>query len=468
MKLKEAISRYPGLKHIIGQMKFSTPMGRRTMRERTMAVTQSKIERMRLPLDELSVLLHQEASSTTGKLSHLMGEIMDICSTLDRLASKQILDEIELFEIKRFALSANKIKTITDGWPSSIIMIDSLEVIIDILDPDKQRISSFYIYDSYSAPLAQLRNRIAAITHHSENNNESDNDITALRAEAVMIEKQIQKELSGQLSKHADTLLSTFASIVNLDILLAQLSLNRKLNLQRPKKSDGGITLEGVFHPEVKENLLKRELHYQPVTISLQLGVTLLTGANMSGKSILLQTIALCQLMYQYGFWIPATSAIMQPVESVSLIQGDLQNMQQGLSSYAAEVMAISKIVKKVRKGKSILILIDEPARTTNPTEGEALVRALVDELKSGNSASLIATHYDINCKGCKKLRTKGLKDIDNQQLTISNLNQHIDYDLVDATENNSPREALNIAVIMGADTDWIGRAADYLESKKD
>ncbi len=76
--------------------------------------------------------------------------------------------------------------------------------------------------------------------------------------------------------------------------------------------------------------------------------------------------------------------------------------MEKGLSSFAAEMRNIDAIVKASRKEKRFLALVDEPARTTNPTEGTALVSALVKLLQDKEMSLVIVTHYNIKTYNSK------------------------------------------------------------------
>ncbi len=88
---------------------------------------------------------------------------------------------------------------------------------------------------------------------------------------------------------------------------------------------------------------------------------------------------------------------------------GDEQSELNGLSSFAAEMLNIQAIIAEARAGKKMLVLIDEPARTTNPHEGLAIANALIDLLELLKVRALITTHYSGLKTSCRKLRVKGL-----------------------------------------------------------
>ena len=214
-----------------------------------------------------------------------------------------------------------------------------------------------------------------------------------------------------------------------------------------------------LVNPRLKERNEKARMRYQPVDIDIHDGVCLVTGANMAGKTILLKSIGTAQMMAQCGLFVPAGKAVIKLVEGVATSIGDDQDEMNGLSSYASEIIKISNILKECRK-REMLVLIDEPARTTNPTEGKALVQAIIRLLEGFSSITLITTHYDHLSTTCRRLRVRGfVEDMADVPLTPQNINRFIDYSLTEDQSDNVPHEALRIATILGCDEELISLA---------
>ena len=207
-----------------------------------------------------------------------------------------------------------------------------------------------------------------------------------------------------------------------------------------------------MFHPQVKEALATRGREFQPVDIAFGGHPTLITGANMGGKTVVLKTLTLCQLLFQFGFGIPAASAQIAVKDEIHFCIGDEQSVEKGLSSFAAEMKNIDAVIKASRENKKLLALIDEPARTTNPTEGAALVTALLQVLAGRDMNLVMTTHYDIEPGDAHCLRVKGFE------------NGTMDYQLVEVQDGEVPHEALNIAQSLGIDNEWITTARTLLE----
>ena len=164
----------------------------------------------------------------------------------------------------------------------------------------------------------------------------------------------------------------------------------------------------------------------------------------MGGKSVVLKSLALNQLLAQYGFGVAAQQCTIVPVEEVALCIGDEQSIVKGVSSFAGEILAIDAVIKKIKAGKKLLALIDEPARTTNPVEGTALVEGLLEVIEHTSGGFVLTTHYNIENERVKRYRVKGLRE------------GKMDYTLEETLCGEVPHEAVAIAESLGIDPQWI------------
>ena len=142
--------------------------------------------------------------------------------------------------------------------------------------------------------------------------------------------------------------------------------------------------------------------------------------------------------------------------EFVKVISGDLQNAIQGLSSFGAEIVELTELLKKLDKSSGLAVC-DELGRSTNPYEGSRFVQALSDRLQSSSSYGIIATHYDgIKTEGAVYYQVAGLRrlleeEAKNKSISCSNLNELMDYHLIKSSETSIvPREALKIGTLLG------------------
>ena len=223
---------------------------------------------------------------------------------------------------------------------------------INLLDPDGLRIQSFYIYDSYSPELASLRSQIECM--------EDGNEKEELRAKLNSLEYKIREGLSSSLLPYSETLLGALESLAKMDIAVAKALQMKNLSLIFPEFSDDGLTtFEGLFNPKVEEALKGAGKKFQKIDISYGKIPTLIIGANMGGKTVVMKSLALCQYLFQFGFGIPASFAQLAIVKEVFLCIGDGQNESEGLSSFSYEMLNIDRIIKASKVDHSIAAFIE-------------------------------------------------------------------------------------------------------------
>ena len=440
MRLKQLIEQPCGLKYMIDNLDTHSGFARRMILDTEMPTDALMIRNNYLILNEFYKVVNiKENQNQINNLQFKLCNLKEIQGTITHLRSKHVLDDIELFEVKHLAMLSGEVQLIINNLQlNDNVFIPDLEEVVKILDPDGMKIASFYIYDSYSPRLMELRRIMKAKDGFDE----------ALFNEATSIEDEIRGKLSMQLSKYADDLEAAQKSLALIDLNLAKAYQMIKYNLCFPTISENGATeYEGLFNPEVKEALELRKRDFQPVQIAFWNKPTLITGANMGGKTVVLKTLTLCQYLFQFGFGIPATKAKIDLKDEIYFCIGDEQSIEKGLSSFAAEMKNIDAVIKASRGKGKILALIDEPARTTNPKEGTALVSSLVKVLEVENVSLVMTTHYDIEPTDSRRLRVKGFED------------GKMNYELIEVKDGEVPHEALNIAESLGIDSVWIEEA---------
>jgi DNA mismatch repair ATPase MutS len=393
-----------------------------------------------------------------NSLQFQLSKLRDIPLTIENLISDVILDDIELFEIKDFIFTANKIKELSSNY-EKLINLDDFSPIINLLDPDDTKIPSFYIYDSYSEKLAELRKQQKKI------NSEEEKDLDEkLWMEIQSEETNIRKDLSQKLSKYYNLLKETVLRLASLDVNLSKAILSKELNLNRAKFSDKTTKYNELFNPLVKSVVEEKKDNYQKINIEYKKNVNIITGANMAGKTVVLKSLELAQYMAQFSFFIPAEYSEIHLVDNIISIIGDDQNELEGLSSFASEMMRINDMIAYIKKYPKTLVLIDELARTTNPVEGLAIVNAVASMLNSADIPSFITTHYSGVSGDYRKLRVVGLdRDLHNIELNQNNINKYMDYSLIEDNNEKVPHEALRIASLLGVDKELIEIAKQNL-----
>ena len=213
-----------------------------------------------------------------------------------------------------------------------------------------------------------------------------------------------------------------------------------------------------MVHPEVADHLKERGGTFTPVSITLEKGTTVITGANMGGKSVSLKSVTLNLLLLQTGFFVFAREMTAPLFDSVSLICTDRQSVEQGLSSFGAEVAALGDLLRR-EKGKFFFVAMDEFARGTNPREGAALARALVEYLGGLNCVAMMTTHYDgVSDAARRHYQVAGLAALDTAafqagEAPLDRLSRLMDYRLIAAPPGAPcPRDALRVCRLLDLD----------------
>ncbi len=465
MQLKKIIDELPVLRYMVEQLELQSTLGKRYLLATKFMANPKDIETELDAIEKMLALLsNPEFIPVLSKIKLKLNQLHDIKGTLQNLLHRLVLDDIELFELKRFSLLCSEIKDLLGKSSTSILALPDLTDVLNLLDPEKSRVPSFYIYDCYSEELTKIRKEIKELKKITQNSKQ----VETLTHQSLELEDQIRGELSGKLFFHKSSIQESIDGVAYLDILIAKSAQAKTLHLSKPELSDNGITqFAGLFNPQVKEILEKSGKQYQAIDFNLDKNPRLITGANMSGKTVLLKTLALSQYLLQFGFYVPAHQAVMSLVDGVLLSIDNNPLEESGLSSFATEMLKINEILTEIKTKTNALVLIDELARTTNPYEGSALVSALLDIFEKNKIKSLITTHYSVSTN-CRKMRVKGFTGDKNQpSLTPKNINDFMDYSLEETNLKQAPTEALHVAKLLGINEEFIRKAENYLEKKE-
>lgn len=444
MQLKKIVDSPCGIRYMLDQLDLQSGYARRWLLDRGMMTSADEILAEYDRLRRFMAYVESLEPTLLHTLLFKLQALKDIRTTIKNLSQRATLDDIELFEVKHLAiLSTDVFHLLRAADMHEVVCVPNLEEVISILDPEGMKIATFYVYDSYCAELRELRNKIRL---HPEQED--------LLFEANEIEAAVRADLCKKLFPYAAAVEQAQEALAQLDVILAKARQIQSIGLTVPGVSVNGTTCyKDLFHPQVKASLANDNRSFQPVDIQFDHTPTLITGANMGGKTVVLKTLTMCQYLFQFGFGIPASGAEIAVRDEIFFCIGDEQSIERGLSSFAAEMKNIDAVIKASRQNKKILALIDEPARTTNPTEGSALVEALIKVLDGRDMSLVLTTHYDINPGHAHCLRVKGFVD------------GRMNYTLVEVDGGEVPHEALNIAESLDIDRQWISEARRLLET---
>ncbi len=278
---------------------------------------------------------------------------------------------------------------------------------------------------------------------------------TAKLDEQAEIER-ILADLSGKIGVISDRLLSDFRIITDIDAVYARAIYAYKTNSVRPKlNSDGTVDIKNGRHP-----LIPKE---KVVPVSLAFGkeydYLLITGPNTGGKTVTLKMTGLFAAMATSGMFVPASDGTeIACFGEIFCDVGDEQSIENSLSTFSSHIKNIISITENA-DGRS-LVLIDEIGAGTDPDEGSALARAVIDDLLKKGSRGVITTHYS------------ALKEFAYTEKLMKNASMEFDpetfaplYKINIGMPGTS--NALEISEMLGMPKDIVRRAAGYMGNAK-
>lgn len=225
---------------------------------------------------------------------------------------------------------------------------------------------------------------------------EAGNVFVEARLAVLEEERRILIELNREVASRAPDLLELFDRAVELDAMRARVRFGRKESAWAPSQEGDRVRLTGFRHPVLKRSLADAGRAEDLVPLDLDLRdprLLLISGPNAGGKTVALKSLGLAAVMAQSVIPIPADEAPLLPVFDTVLIDvGDEQSITDALSSFSAHLTHLKAVLADA-SGRS-LVLLDEIGGGTDPQEGVALARALLEELASRGCRVLATTHY--------------------------------------------------------------------------
>lgn len=212
-------------------------------------------------------------------------------------------------------------------------------------------------------------------------------------------ERRILWELSQQVASNGFAILQTVEVIADLDLALARGKYAEDLRASEPTLH--AIDPKGTRHPgtiirlyQARHPLLDPQT-VVPIDVDLdaQTYALVITGPNTGGKTVTLKTIGLLALMSQSGLHIPAQSGSeISLFENIYADIGDEQSIEQSLSTFSGHITNIIHILEKTDRRS--LVILDELGAGTDPTEGAALARSILQYVLERGLTVLVTTHH--------------------------------------------------------------------------
>ncbi len=256
---------------------------------------------------------------------------------------------------------------------------------------------------------AEARARVRGIVHDRSQSGqtifvepeavvEPNNDLVQALREEEQETLRILVELTGAVRARLEDLARYVDALGELDWLFARAHAAIRMDASAPAIDLAGrVSLRAARHPLLLAQTWRepaREVVPVDVELSPDRPLLLITGPNAGGKTIALKTLALCALMAQVGCHVPAAEGSRLPVfERLYAIIGDEQSVAENLSTFSAFVKQIREVLADA-DGRS-LVLVDELGAGTDPDEGAALARAILEKLADRGALVVATTHLE-------------------------------------------------------------------------
>ncbi len=267
--------------------------------------------------------------------------------------------------------------------------------------------------DHYVLPVAMnYRHKLPGVVHRSSPTGETifvePAALANLGAERAVLKgeedkevKRVLRRLTAEVGRHAKPLNVALDVLARLDLITAKAKLSRDYAMTAPVMNvEGRFALRNARHP-LLDSIFRQQTQADgqeravvPIEVTLGYAYNLLvvTGPNTGGKTVALKTVGLIALMAQAGMHVPVAEGSTLPIfDQVLADIGDEQSLEQSLSTFSSHMTRIAAILKTVTARS--LVLLDELGAGTDPTEGAALGRAILDHLDKVGCRAVVTTH---------------------------------------------------------------------------
>ncbi len=231
---------------------------------------------------------------------------------------------------------------------------------------------------------------------------ELNNDLVRLHEQELREIARILAELSARIRESRPQLDIARSISCKMEVTFGKARFGREFNCTRPLFSSEGkqnepglLSLVKARHPLLEDNLRSRNQSISPVSLDLDRTrrILVISGPNAGGKTVVLKTVGLIAVMAQSGIPVPAEEATLPVFDQILADIGDQQSITNHLSTFSAHILALKSMMESA--GASSLILMDEIGSSTEPGEGAALARAVLEQFRSIGALAIATTHYN-------------------------------------------------------------------------
>jgi DNA mismatch repair protein MutS2 len=458
----------------------------------------------------------------------LLRELPDVAGAIARASMGEILDDVNFLELQRFCDGLARADALLSGVCGPIAGT-AVQALAEALESGRSAGGGFYLADAFSGELERARRRLdeaqreldGARAHATErvaqmlgrdDVGDADEFIVmradlrgalpagvrivreaptyllcaleydqatlaalerrdAVAQEVADAEESVRAMLSSLVREHVAELDGAAVGLGSLDVILAQSRFTRRFACVPATISEEPVLsfTQARFLPLAVE-LDQAGRSFTPLDLELD-DVAVLTGPNMGGKSVCLQTCGFIALCAAFGLPVPAERATVGLFDEIAWLGiGSDRELGGLLSSFAKEVLRLREIFE--RAAPRLLVLIDEFGRTTTPHEGKALSVALLERLRERGARGMLATHIGgvASQAGARHFAVRGLRGIparppaSNLREALETLAASMDYTIAEVGADAAARaDAIALTALLGMDRSFVDAAYQAL-----
>jgi DNA mismatch repair protein MutS2 len=332
---------------------------------------------------------------------HRLPDLRDLSKHLARAVRNGEIDERYSPELGRIRRAINVARTrVTDRLESMVkspafagqvqdqlITIRNGRFVIPVRSEQKRTVEGI-VHGSSSTGATVFMEPLAVL--------EMNNEMVRLQEEERFEIARILAELTDLIQASAGQIAHARQVSAFLEIVFAKARFGRDFDCTRPSFSKGPLlSLIKARHPLLEDNLKRENAVVAPVSLDMDATrrVLVISGPNAGGKTVVLKTVGMLALMAQSGIPVPADEAALPLFDRILADIGDQQSITNHLSTFSAHVLAIRSMIESATPRS--LILLDEIGSSTEPGEGAALARAVLETFREIGGITIATTHYN-------------------------------------------------------------------------
>ncbi len=396
--------------------------------------------------------------------AHRLPDLRELAKHLGRAVHDGEIDERYSPELARIRRSLNAARSrLTDKLQSmvknprfadqlqdEVITIRNGRFVIPVRTEQKRTVDGI-VHGSSSSGATVFMEPLAVL--------EMNNELVRLQEEERFEIARILAELTDLIQASSEQIAHGRNVSAYLELVFAKARFGREFDCARPTFSKGPLlSLIRARHPLLEDHLRRENATIAAVSLDMDArrNILVISGPNAGGKTVVLKTVGLLALMAQSGIPVPADEVVVPLFDRILADIGDQQSITNHLSTFSAHVLSIRSMIESATSRS--LILLDEIGSSTEPGEGAALARAVLEKFREIGALGIATTHYNR-----LKFYAETTAGVANAAMEFNELTLQPTYRLIHGLSGAS--SGLKIAERLQMPSDVLSAAAGYLDA---